>query len=161
MADHKRQSVEEHLTMAGKTIKQQATVLQQQATMQAKTIATLQQQEKVIASLQLEATLMKQLVAHLKPGSLVKSPSVLFIPPPAFIMTDFSRHKSASDTWYSPPFYSHIGGYKMCFRVDANGVVDGAGTHVSVFVYLMRGEYDYDLLGRSKDKLQSSCATAE
>ena len=146
MADHKCQSVEEHLTMAGKTIEQQATVLQQQATMQAKTIATLQQQEKIIASLQLEATLMKQLVAHLKPGSLVKSPSVVFISPPAFIMTDFSRHKSASDTWYSLPFYSHIGGYKMCFRVDANGVVDGAGTHVSVFVYLMRGEYDYDLL---------------
>ena len=30
----------------------------------------------------------------------------------------------------------------MCLYVDANGVGDGAGTHVSVFVYLMRGEYD-------------------
>ena len=73
VADHKRQSVEQHLVMAGKTVEQQATVLQQQATLQAKTIATLQQQEKVIASLQLEATLVKQLVAHLKPGSLAKS----------------------------------------------------------------------------------------
>ena len=30
----------------------------------------------------------------------------------------------------------------MCLRVDANGAGDGAGTHVSVYVYLMRGEHD-------------------
>ena len=143
MVDHKRQSVDEHLAMAGKTIEQQATTLQQQATMQAKTIATLQHQ---ISSLQLEATLVKQLVAHLKPGSLAESPSVVFIPPPTIIMTNFSQHKSAGDTWYSPPFYSHIGGYKMCLRVHANGVGVDTGTHVSVFVHLMRGEYDNDLL---------------
>ena len=34
----------------------------------------------------------------------------------------------------------------MCLYVDANGVGDGAGTHVSVFVYLMRGEYDDRLI---------------
>ena len=35
----------------------------------------------------------------------------------------------------------------MCLRVDANGhFEDSVGTHVSVFVYLMRGEYDDDLL---------------
>ena len=136
VADHKRQSVEEHLSMAAKTI-------EQQATMQAKTIATLQQQEKIIASLQLE---VKQLVAHLKPGSPAKSPSVILIPPPAFIMTDFSQHKSANDAWYSPPFYSHLGGYKMCLKVYSNGDDSSAGTHVSVFVTLLRGEHDDNLL---------------
>ena len=30
----------------------------------------------------------------------------------------------------------------MCISVDANGWGKGAGTHVSVTVYLMRGEYD-------------------
>ena len=30
----------------------------------------------------------------------------------------------------------------MCLRVDANGAGNGAGTHVSVYVYLMRGEHD-------------------
>ena len=34
----------------------------------------------------------------------------------------------------------------MCISVDANGWSDGAGTHVSVFVYLMRGEYDSRLV---------------
>ena len=30
----------------------------------------------------------------------------------------------------------------MCIRVDANGEGVAAGTHVSVYVYLMKGEYD-------------------
>ena len=33
----------------------------------------------------------------------------------------------------------------MCLNVDANRHADGKGTHVSVIVYLMRGEFD-DLL---------------
>ena len=33
----------------------------------------------------------------------------------------------------------------MCLRVDANGYVIGTGTHVSVLVYLMRGENDDQL----------------
>ena len=57
-------------------------------------------------------------------------------------MTEYSKHKRDGDTWYSPPFYTGPGGYKMCLRVYANGKGDGAGTHVSVYVYLMRGEHD-------------------
>ena len=33
----------------------------------------------------------------------------------------------------------------MCVRVDANGRSSGKNTHISVFVYLMRGEFDNDL----------------
>ena len=34
----------------------------------------------------------------------------------------------------------------MCIFVDANGRGSGAGTHVSVYVHLMRGEYDSRLV---------------
>ena len=34
----------------------------------------------------------------------------------------------------------------MCINVYANGSGDGAGTHVTVFVHLMRGEYDSRLV---------------
>ena len=34
----------------------------------------------------------------------------------------------------------------MCIRVTANGLGKGAGTHVSVAVYLMTGEYDSRLV---------------
>ena len=61
-------------------------------------------------------------------------------------MTQYYAHKENDDHWYSPPFYTGPRGYKMCINVDANGWSDGAGTHVSVYVYLMRGEYDSRLV---------------
>ena len=67
------------------------------------------------------------------------------IPPMSIVMDEFGTHKLNDDIWYSPPFYSHVGGYKMCMRVDANGPEDEKGTHVSVLVCLMRGECDDDL----------------
>ena len=65
--------------------------------------------------------------------------------PVDIVMDDFEKLKKSNDIWYSPPFYTHLGGYRMCLRVYANGVGTGKGTHVSVFVCLMRGEFD-DLL---------------
>ena len=60
-------------------------------------------------------------------------------------MTDFKKNKTANAPWYSPPFYTHTHGYKMCIRVHANGYGKGAGTHVSVFLFLMPGMFDNDL----------------
>ena len=57
-------------------------------------------------------------------------------------MTNFEGTKRTDEVWYSPPFYTHPQGYKMCLRVHANGSGDGEGTHVSVFAHLMRGEFD-------------------
>ena len=34
----------------------------------------------------------------------------------------------------------------MCIEVDSNGWGDGSGTHVTVFVHFMRGEYDSRLV---------------
>ena len=68
-----------------------------------------------------------------------------FFPPPVFTMTNFEQHKSDDNQWFSPPFYSYIGGYKMCISVYANGSDTGKGTHVSVYLHMMAGEYDNDL----------------
>ena len=62
-----------------------------------------------------------------------------------FTMTGFEKHKRADDRWYSEPFYTHLHGYKLCLSVDANGWGEGNGTHVSVGVYLMPGEFDNTL----------------
>ena len=69
----------------------------------------------------------------------LSEPGVL---PTELTMTNFEQHKTDSDEWHSPPFYTHPQGYKMCLRVYANGDGDGKGTHVSVFAHLMRGEFD-------------------
>ena len=60
-------------------------------------------------------------------------------------MTDFKKTKTANAPWFSPPFYTHTRGYKMYINVYANGYGDGAGTHVSVYLFLMRGIFDDDL----------------
>ena len=62
-----------------------------------------------------------------------------------FTMTNFDKYKSDNDIWYSPRFYTHPYGYKMCLQVHANGSASGRGTHLSVFVCLMQGEFDDQL----------------
>ena len=64
------------------------------------------------------------------------------LPPVNLTMTTFGKMKKNKEDWYSPSFYSHPQGYKMCLNVVANGIGDGKGTHVSVFAFLMRGEFD-------------------
>ena len=65
--------------------------------------------------------------------------------PCTVIMPHFSKHKSNDDKWYSRPFYSASGGYKLRLNVTANGYGGGAGTHVSVTVQLLKGENDHKL----------------
>ena len=61
------------------------------------------------------------------------------------VPVDFTIHFD-DEVWHSSPFYSHVGGYKMRLCGYTNGQGEYAdGTHVSVFVNLMRGEFD-DLL---------------
>ena len=64
------------------------------------------------------------------------------VPPVDIVMDSFKKHKKSNDIWYSPPFYTHLGGYRMGLEVYANGIRKGKGTHVSVYVCLMKGEFD-------------------
>ena len=65
--------------------------------------------------------------------------------PATLIMMSFEQHKRNNDDWISQPFYTHSQGYKMCLRVTANGQGSGKGTHITVAVYLMKGEFDNHL----------------
>ena len=70
------------------------------------------------------------------------------ITPVVFKLIKFSQWLKSKEQWYSSPFFAFEGGYQMCLRVDAAGYGDGEDTHVSVFLYLMKGPYD--------DKLEQS-----
>eukprot|EP00117_Sycon_ciliatum_P029607 scpid71642/ scgid3562/ TNF receptor-associated factor 3; CAP-1; CD40 receptor-associated factor 1; CD40-binding protein; LMP1-associated protein 1 len=43
---------------------------------------------------------------------------------------------------YSPPFYTGRYGYKLCTRMYPNGDGLGLGTHISLFIVVMRGDFD-------------------
>ena len=66
-------------------------------------------------------------------------------PKPEMIMSDFDKHMNRCTTWYSPAFNTHVGGYKMCISVDANGWEDGKGTRVGLCVNMMKGVFDSHL----------------
>ena len=68
------------------------------------------------------------------------------VPPCQFTMMHFSKRKNEERAWYSPPFYSEPGGYKLCLRIDSNGVQDGKDSHLSVWVYVMKGRFDDSLM---------------
>ena len=55
------------------------------------------------------------------------------------------RVKYTEEEVFSPAFYTHTHGYRMCVRVYPNGYGDGKGTHVSIFVFMMRGPFDDNL----------------
>ena len=60
-------------------------------------------------------------------------------------MPNFEQKKRLNKSWYSHSFFTHSHGYKMCLRVDSNGNGSGNNSHVSVFVYMMKGDYDDQL----------------
>ena len=60
-------------------------------------------------------------------------------------MSEYSIKRKDAIEWFSDPFYTHNNGYKMCLRVDAAGHGDGTGTHLSVYMYLMKGPNDDEL----------------
>ena len=68
------------------------------------------------------------------------------IPPFYFTLNNVKHYMQEDLVWWSSHFYSHAGGYKMRIQICPNGCGSAKGTHLSLFVGIMRGEYD--------DKLQ-------
>ena len=67
------------------------------------------------------------------------------LPPFYFTLDNYTHYKKNSLKWFSPPFYSHRFGYKMCIGIDVGGHSVGEGTHISLLVHLLPSEHDDDL----------------
>ena len=64
-----------------------------------------------------------------------------------FEMRNFSAEKEKDKTsdWKSPTMYTHVGGYKFCIGVDANGCGSGHGKSIYVDLWATPGEFDDQL----------------
>lgn len=62
-----------------------------------------------------------------------------------FTLNSYSVFKRENKSWYSHPFYTYQGGYRMCLEVMGNGYGEVKGQYVSIYLYLMRGEFDDQL----------------
>ena len=80
-------------------------------------------------------------------------------------MSQYNNKKEKSVHWYSDSFYTHNKGYKMCLNNDAAGHSNGKGTHLSVFLYLMKGPHDdeltWPLRGKFEIKLLNQISDSE
>ena len=62
-----------------------------------------------------------------------------------FTMSSFNQRKTSRTWWNGPPMYTHTHGYKFYIGVYPSGTGDGHGTHVSVGLCSMSGEFDATL----------------
>ena len=62
-----------------------------------------------------------------------------------FRVREFQRYKTSGGKFYSDPFHTHNGGYKMCGVIISGGCGEGKGTHVTVAACLMKGDNDDSL----------------
>ena len=63
-------------------------------------------------------------------------------PPCTRTLTRYSEYKKTNSKWHSLPFYSSAKGYKLQLNVYANGCGSGIGSHLSLYAFLLKGEYD-------------------
>ena len=59
-----------------------------------------------------------------------------------FEVTEFEKKKKKNFEFHCPPFYTSHKGYHMDIDAYANGTGSGKDTHVSVYVYLLKGDND-------------------
>ena len=63
-----------------------------------------------------------------------------------FMVPDYLYKKINNSRHHSEPFYTSLTGYKMCLVVDANGYGERKGSHLSVFLRILHGPHDYQLV---------------
>ena len=58
------------------------------------------------------------------------------------MVTNFNHYRVNNLVFKSDPFYSHADGYKLTVIIRPNGNGDRKGTHVSLYLRLLPGEFD-------------------
>ena len=65
---------------------------------------------------------------------------------PVFVrVTDVSEKIKNSETFQSPPFYTHQSGYRVCVLVALNGIDEYKGSGISITISTLSGPYDAKL----------------
>lgn len=79
---------------------------------------------------------------QLAAGRIQRLEAITMVPPVVFKLSKFNLKKTKNERWNSPKFYSHRGGYRLCLSIDANGNRNSKGSHVSIYVRLMKSLTD-------------------
>lgn len=59
-----------------------------------------------------------------------------------FTLFQYEKKRRTNKSYTSQPFYTHDDGYNLAIKIEANGVGDSEGTHVSAYVLVKQGRND-------------------
>ena len=85
-------------------------------------------------------------------ASMLQSDNQMY--PVTIKMSEYNSKYEDEVEWYSDPFYTHNKGCKMYLKVYAAGNGDGKGTHLSMYLYLMKGPHDDELTWPLREKFE-------
>ena len=157
LAKHGEASTGEHLQLVCKAFASMRAELEENLREQRATFEhELRERDKQIAELRYQITHLfehmeshneevleqKQVSESVTSLSLKRLNSETAYPPLEFTMSSFLKHKTHDLDWDSPEFYSHSSGYKLKMKVYANRKLLGGGQNMSLYFYLLRGEFD-------------------
>ena len=97
-----------------------------------------------VSQLQILPNLAQHLAGSVMPLSrpwLVTTSAFPFLPW-IIKLEGYAEKKANNRIWYSEPFFTYPGGYKMCLQVYTNGFKSAEGQHLSAYTCLMRGDMD-------------------
>ena len=141
MEDHISQNLAHHLSLTAVSHKQQ---LERQSAMQKEIDNLNDKLDKKVSALSEEVDKAKKDIKELKRTQKLFRMHVNILPV-HFLLSDFVTKRKAGVVWESPPFYESPRGHKMCLKVYTNGCGTGENTHISVYIKIMNGEFDYKL----------------
>ena len=145
MTDHLDKSVANHTILQATVIQSLAAENKELKEKNRKTDSLVDDLEQENGHLEHKVLRLEKKVSDLHDQQLRLNQSGFPIGSVDFVMDNFHQRRDEDDYWYSPPFYTHPRGYKMCLGVNANGYGHGSGTHLSLYVFLMQGEFDDQL----------------
>ncbi len=140
----KLQEVEEQVETQAKELRKEMNRIEVERSEQAKgSSADMQEMRQTVTEIKEGLNAMNAVNMGALDGRITELQSKTA--PIQIVMANYERHKRDNDRWYSDGFYTHSQGCKMCLSVHANGAGKSEGTHVSCYIYLMRGEFDNNL----------------
>ena len=115
---------------------------QQIKAMEEKFQEELQERDQRIKATATELTVLKKQLSKLDTKFNIAADTL----PYSFTIANFKRLKREGTAWTSDYFYTHPRGYQCYIAVWLNGLGQGRGTHVTVDLYSVPGEFDFSLL---------------
>ena len=160
--NHDKQKMEEHLTMTKNELINTKAQLQN-TTAQLDTAVNQITSLAMLVNAQLTPTVSD---ADLRSFQLVSMVALFkHTCPVTIMMTEYKDKKDNITEWLSDPFYTYNKGYEMCLCIDDGHAGKGKGTHLSVYLCLMKGPHDdeltWPLRGKFEIKLLNQISDSE